>query len=36
MKPNPVLLNGSNLSGERALTDGDVLQIGETRLLFSC
>lgn len=34
LKPNPVLLNGATLTGERELKNGDLIQIGETLLRF--
>jgi predicted component of type VI protein secretion system len=34
-KPNPILINGERLSGERRLESGDMLKIGMTTLSFS-
>lgn len=34
LKPNPVLVNGARLNGERSVRSGDLIQIGQTTLRF--
>lgn len=34
-KPNPVYFNGRRIQGERRLSDGDLIRIGETTLRFA-